>query len=172
MQPQGLDFITIIQQGAIATYPLIFLSIISVTIVFERLWSLRNMSSVTVKITESLLDPLKKGQRDLAIVICKQNSEWPVGRIFLNILNHDTASRPELANSIATEAMFEETQKLKNIYGYLARLPAARRSSVCSVQSLASSALLKAWRWPAPAGLPWSPREFLRRWWLPPWASP
>ena len=37
MQPQGLDLITIIQQGAIATYPLILMSIISVTVVFERL---------------------------------------------------------------------------------------------------------------------------------------
>lgn len=113
MQPQGLDLITIIHQGAIATYPLIFLSIISVTVVFERLWSLRNMSAVTLKITESLLDPLKKGQRDLAVVICKQNSDCPAARIFLNILNHDTTSRPEFASNIAAEAMFEEAQRLK-----------------------------------------------------------
>ncbi len=43
MQPQGLDLVAIINQGAIATYPLILLSIISVTVVFERLWSLRNL---------------------------------------------------------------------------------------------------------------------------------
>jgi biopolymer transport protein ExbB len=113
MQPQGLDFIAIINQGKLATYPLIILSIISVTVIFERLWALRNMSSITLKITESLLDPIRKGQRDLAVVICKQNSDWPVGRIFLNILNHDFTARPELANGVATEAMFEETQKLK-----------------------------------------------------------
>jgi biopolymer transport protein ExbB/TolQ len=113
MQPQGLDFIAIINQGKLATYPLIILSIVSVTVIFERLWALRNMSSLTLKITESLLDPIKKGQRDLAVVICKQNSDCPVGRIFLNILNHDFTARPELANGVATEAMFEETQKLK-----------------------------------------------------------
>jgi biopolymer transport protein ExbB len=113
MQPQGLDLITIINQGAIATYPLILMSVISVTVVFERLWSLRSLSSMTLRIADSLQEPLKKGQRDLAVAICKQNSNSPAGRIFLNILNHENISRPELANGIATEALFEETQKLK-----------------------------------------------------------
>jgi len=113
MQQQGLDLIDIIHKGAIATYPLIFLSVISVTVVLERLWSLKNLSSITLRITESLLDPLKKGQRDLAIVMCKQHSDCPVGRIVLNILNHDSAARPELTNSVAVEAMFEEAQRLK-----------------------------------------------------------
>ena len=113
MQPQGLDLLAIINQGAIATYPLILLSIISVTVVFERLWSLRNLNAMTLRIADSLQEPLKKGQRDLAVAICKQNSDSPAGRIFLNILSHENISRPDAANSIATEALFEETQKLK-----------------------------------------------------------
>ena len=113
MQQQGLDLLDIIQKGAIATYPLILMSVISVTVVLERLWSLKNISSLTLRISESLVEPLKKGQRDLAVVICRQNSDSPVGRIMLNILNHDTSARPELTNSIATEAMFEEAQRLK-----------------------------------------------------------
>lgn len=112
MQPQGLDLIDIIHKGAIATYPLILMSIISVTVIFERLWSLKSISSVTVRITESILEPIRKGQRDLAIAICKQNSNWPAGRIFLNVLDRETSGL-EVANSFATEAMFEETQKLK-----------------------------------------------------------
>ena len=113
MQPQGLDLIDIIRKGAIATYPLILLSIISLTVVFERLWSLRNLSAITLRVTESILEPVKKGQRDLPIAICKQNSNWPVARIFLNILERESSSRMEAANSIVTEALFEETQKLK-----------------------------------------------------------
>ncbi len=113
MQQQGLDLIDIIQKGAIATYPLIVMSVISVAIVLERLWALRNIGSATLRITESLVEPLKKGQRDLAVVICKQNCDSPAGRIMLSILNHETGSRPELANSIASEAMFEEGQRLK-----------------------------------------------------------
>ena len=112
MQQQGLDLIDIIHKGAIATYPLILLSIISVTVVLERLWSLKNMGSVTLRITESLLEPIKKGQRDLAIAICKQNSQSPAARIFLNVLEREGSQGLDNA-STATEAMFEETQKLK-----------------------------------------------------------
>jgi biopolymer transport protein ExbB len=114
MEPQpGLNLIQIIQQGAIATYPLIVMSIISLTVIFERLWALRNISSGTVRVTDSILEPARKGQRDLAIAMCKQNSNCPAGRIFLNILERDQSGRPEIAGSAATEAMFEETQKMR-----------------------------------------------------------
>jgi biopolymer transport protein ExbB/TolQ len=113
MQPHGLDLLSIIQQGAIATYPLILLSVISVTVVLERLWSLRNISSATMRISESIMDPIKKGQKDLAVAICRQNSDSPVGRIFLKIFDKEGNQPLENANSFATEAMFEETQILK-----------------------------------------------------------
>jgi biopolymer transport protein ExbB/TolQ len=114
MEPQqGLDLVQIIHQGAIATYPLILMSVISLTVIFERLWSLRNIGSATLRITDSILEPTKKGQRDLAIAICKQNSNCPAGRIFLNVLERDPGARLEAANAAATESMFEETQKLR-----------------------------------------------------------
>ena len=59
------------------------------------------------------MDPIKKGQRDLAIAICKQNSHSPAGRIFLNILDREAGQRLDATNNFAIEAMFEETQKLK-----------------------------------------------------------
>jgi len=101
MEQQGLDLIDIIHKGAIATYPLILLSIVSVAVVFERLWSLRGIVSVTLRITESILDPIKRGQRDLAIAICKQNSHSPAGRIFLNILDREAGQRLEVTNNFA-----------------------------------------------------------------------
>jgi len=113
MEQQGLDLIDIIHKGAIATYPLILMSIVSVAVVFERLWSLRGIASVTLRITESISDPIKRGQRDLAIAICKQNSHSPAGRIFLNILDREAGQRLEVTNNFAAEAMFEETQKLR-----------------------------------------------------------
>ncbi|MGH7927363.1 MAG: MotA/TolQ/ExbB proton channel family protein [Candidatus Binatia bacterium] len=113
MQPHGLDLLTIIQQGAIATYPLIFMSVISVTVVLERLWSLRSISSKTIKISESLLDPIKKGQKDLAVAIGRQNSDSPAGRIFLRIFDKEGSQPLDTANAFASEAIFEETQSLK-----------------------------------------------------------
>jgi len=79
----------------------------------ERLWSLKNIGSITLRITESLLEPIKKGQRDLAIAICKQNSHSPAGRIFLNVLEREGNPGLDTPGTLATEAMFEETQKLK-----------------------------------------------------------
>ena len=113
MEQQGLNLIDIIHKGAIATYPLILLSIVSVAVVFERLWFLRGIASVTLRITESISDPIKRGQRDLAVAICKQNSHSPAGRIFLNILDREAGQPLDVTNNFATEAMFEETQKLK-----------------------------------------------------------
>jgi biopolymer transport protein ExbB len=113
MEPHGLNFIEIIHKGALATYPLILLSIVSVTVIFERLWSLRNIKSTTLRITESLMDPIQKGQRDLALAICKQNSHCPAGRIFHSFLERAESDRPEAASNVAAEAMFEETQYLR-----------------------------------------------------------
>ena len=113
MQPHGLDLLSIIHQGAIATYPLILMSIISVTVVLERLWSYRNISSATMRISQSLSDPIKKGQKDLAVAICRQNSDTPAARIFLRIFDKEGSQPLETANAYATEAMFEETQILR-----------------------------------------------------------
>lgn len=113
MQPQGLDLLTIIQQGAIATYPLILMSIVSVTVVLERLWYLRNINSKTLKVTDSLIEPVKKGQRDLAVAIGRQNSDSPVGRIFLRVFDKEGSQPVEAAKAFATEAIFEETQSLR-----------------------------------------------------------
>jgi len=113
VEHQGLNLIQIIHQGALATYPLILMSIVSVTVVFERLWFLRNIGSMTLRVTASLLEPIQKGQRDLAIAICKQNTHCPAGRIFLNVLETESNQKAEAANAVATEAMFEETQNLK-----------------------------------------------------------
>ena len=111
MQPQPMNLIEIIHQGAIATYPLILMSVVSVAVIFERLWFLRNIGSNTLRISHSIMDPIKKGQRDLALAICKQNAHCPSGRIFLNLLDRDEKQRSEEAR--AADSLFEETQKMR-----------------------------------------------------------
>lgn len=110
---QGLDFIQIIHKGAIATYPLILLSVISVAVVLERLWSLRNIGSMTLRLSESLTEPIGNGQKDLALAICRQNSHCPAARIFINVIARHGAETFETASAVAAEAIFEETQKLR-----------------------------------------------------------
>ena len=45
---ESLSILNMIHQGALATYPLIAFSVATVSIVFERLWSLRNLVSGTL----------------------------------------------------------------------------------------------------------------------------
>ncbi|MEK7229930.1 MAG: MotA/TolQ/ExbB proton channel family protein [Candidatus Binatota bacterium] len=110
---QGLDLLQIIHKGAIATYPLIVMSVISVAVVFERFWSLKNIGSVTLRLTEAITEPLSKGQKELALAMCKQNSQCPAARIFMNVITRCGGASFETVSAFAAEAMFEETQKLR-----------------------------------------------------------
>ncbi len=110
---QGLDLLQIIHKGAIATYPLIVMSVISVAVVFERFWSLKNIGSVTLRLTEAIMEPLSKGQKELALAMCKQNSQCPAARIFMNVIPRCGGASFETVSAFAAEAMFEETQKLR-----------------------------------------------------------
>lgn len=110
---QGLNLLEIIHKGAIATYPLIVMSVISVAVVLERLWSLRNIGTVTLRLSESIMDPIGKGQKDLALAMCRQNAQCPAARIFMNVISRYTGGNLEAASALAAEAMFEETQTMR-----------------------------------------------------------
>ena len=87
----GLSFFEIVQRGAIATYPLIVLSILSVAVILERLWSLRDASGNTVRLSGSILDSIRQGRNDLAMALCRQNQELPAARLFLAALTQSGA---------------------------------------------------------------------------------
>jgi biopolymer transport protein ExbB len=110
---QGLNFFEIIHRGAIATYPLIILSIVSVAVILERLWSLRNAGAMTEQLADSILDTVKQGRKDLAIALCRQNPQSAASRLFLVVLSQDRADGLERSAAFVNEAMFEEAQKMK-----------------------------------------------------------
>ena len=110
---QGLNLLEIIHKGAIATYPLIVMSVISVAVVLERLWSLRNIGTVTLRLSESIMDPIGKGQKDLALAMCRQNAQCPAARIFMHVISRFSGENFEAASALAAEAMFEETQTMR-----------------------------------------------------------
>lgn len=110
---QGLNLLEIIHKGAIATYPLIIMSVVSVAVVLERLWSLRNIGTLTLRLSESIMDPIGKGQKDLAVAMCRQNAQCPAARIFMRIISRYGGENFETASALAAEAMFEETQKMR-----------------------------------------------------------
>jgi biopolymer transport protein ExbB len=110
---QGLNFFEIIHRGAIATYPLIIFSIVSVAVILERLWSLRNIAAATEQLADSILDSVKEGRKDLAMALCRQSHQAAAARIFLAVLSLNGADSLEKSAAVVNEAMFEEAQKMK-----------------------------------------------------------
>jgi len=110
---EGLNFFDIIQRGALTTYPLIILSIVSVAVILERLWTLRNAGAATQTLANSILDSVKQGRRDLAMALCRQNNQSAASRVFLSILALSGGESLEKSAAFMNEAMFEETQKMK-----------------------------------------------------------
>jgi biopolymer transport protein ExbB len=111
MQP--LSFIEIINRGAIATYPLIVMSILSVAVILERFWALRDAGGASEQMADSLLDSVKQGRKDLAMALCRQNQRLAAARLFLAALTHGDAANLERSTAFMNEAILAEGQKLK-----------------------------------------------------------
>ena len=64
---EGLSVLDMIRQGAYVTYPLIVMSMITITIICERLWALRGLISGTLRVAGSLVGHLQKGDFTAAL---------------------------------------------------------------------------------------------------------
>jgi len=63
-----------ISQGGIIIYVLLGLSIITVTLIFERSWSLRRSIVVPIKDVADIESYVRAGQVDAAIIACEKNN--------------------------------------------------------------------------------------------------
>jgi biopolymer transport protein ExbB/TolQ len=105
--------LSMIQQGWLATYPLIFMSIVSLTVIAERLWSFRNLVGQTADLTRGLHGELAKGELASALERAEAARKVPAGRVFSEMLRHGgTLTADELAD-LGAERRFEEMEQLK-----------------------------------------------------------
>jgi len=110
---EGLSVLDMIRQGWLATYPLILFSLLTVTIILERLWSLRNLVSGSLTLANDLCPALEKGDFANAIGTTRNQVATPAGRIFSDVLaRHQTDSVEYLAD-LTEEKRFEELEALK-----------------------------------------------------------
>ena len=56
-----------IQQGYYATYPLLFISVVCLAIIFERVWALWGVAPRTAKLADSLIPQLRQGKFNEAL---------------------------------------------------------------------------------------------------------
>jgi len=110
---EGLSVLEMIHQGALATYPLIAFSIITVSVVFERLWSLRNIVSRSLSLAGGICPQLEKGAVAEALGASRAQIDTPAGRIFTEVLGRYARDTPEYLAELTAEKRYEEVEALK-----------------------------------------------------------
>jgi biopolymer transport protein ExbB/TolQ len=102
-----------IQQGWYVTYPLIVMSVITITIIGERMWALRGLISGTLRIAGSLVGQLQKGDFKGALTTAQQYHKAPAGRIFRDVIAQQEGESLEYLSEIVEDRRFEEVEALK-----------------------------------------------------------
>jgi biopolymer transport protein ExbB len=110
---ESLSILSMIQTGALATYPLLAFSVVTVSIVFERLWSLRNLVSGTLRLSGGLCPILERGQMSEALQTARNQQTTPAGRIFTDVLARHASDSLEYLADLTEEKRFEEIEALK-----------------------------------------------------------
>ena len=116
MDNVNLDFFALIRQGAISTYPLIACSIVMLTVVIERLWTLRGAVSSTASLTTQLAPLLARGDLTGAAATIRGHRRCPARRVFEDVLDAAPAAQIEELERVADERQFEEVEGAE---GYL-----------------------------------------------------
>jgi len=101
-----------IQQGWMATYPLIVMSVISLTVIAERLWAYRGMIGTTARLTRSVYTDLSRGEVAAAIHHAEAERATPAGRTYVDLLRQ-SGSAPDMLDQLSAERRYEEMERLK-----------------------------------------------------------
>jgi biopolymer transport protein ExbB len=102
-----------INQGWLATYPLIVFSIVTVSITIERLWALRSVVTDSLKLAGGLAPILERGQMSEALQAARMQVGTPAGRIFTDVLARHASDSVQYLANLTEEKRFEEVEALK-----------------------------------------------------------
>jgi len=113
VETPDLSLMRMIQQGWMATYPLILFSIVSLTVIAERLWAFRNVVGETAELTRALHEDVTSGNIAAAADRADTEREKPAGRIFGAVLRQGSDTPAEVLDQVSVERRFEEIEGLK-----------------------------------------------------------
>jgi biopolymer transport protein ExbB/TolQ len=111
--PEGLSVLDMIHQGALVTYPLIIMSVVTLTIIGERLWALRGLVGGSLRIAQSLVGKLQKGDFKGALTAAQQGGDAPAARIFRDVIAQQEGESLEYLADIIEDRRYEEVEALK-----------------------------------------------------------
>lgn len=109
---EGLSVLDMIHRGALATYPLIFMSVVMISIICERLWSLRGLISGTIRLATSACSLLQRGDFEAALSTT-QKQRSPAGRIFRDVIAQQEGESLEFLATLIEDRRYEEVEALK-----------------------------------------------------------
>jgi biopolymer transport protein ExbB len=108
-----------IQQGYYATYPLLFISVVCLAIIFERVWALAGIQTKAAKLADSLVPSLRQGKFNEALQATQARSN-PAERVYhVLIAAAQTLDRDHLVE-LDEERRFQETLELNRYVWVLA----------------------------------------------------
>ena len=108
-----------IQQGYYATYPLLFISVVCLAIIFERVWALMGIQSKAAKLADNLVPSLRQGKFNEALQATQARSN-PAERVYhVLIAAAQTLDRDHLVE-LDEERRFQETIELNRYVWVLA----------------------------------------------------
>lgn len=111
MQSQ-FTIIDMIMQGWYATYPLLVISIICVTIIIERIWALWGLSARASRLADALVDPMRRGKFDEALAhLPRKRSAGE--RVFRELINEAPDADRTRLEEIDEERRFAELMELR-----------------------------------------------------------
>ncbi len=109
---EGLSVLDMIQQGWLATYPLILMSVATVSIVCERLWSWRGLMGRTIRLAAQVCSLAQKGDFEAALSRAREDHS-PAGRVFRDVIAQQEGESLEFLAAFAEDRRYEEVEALK-----------------------------------------------------------
>jgi biopolymer transport protein ExbB len=112
MEGYQLDVWKLINQGALATYPLLVLSVIGLAVILERLWALRNVVRSTAELALAVGRSLASFDLAGALKTCRSAPPCPAQRIFTRLLEAGGDRSADELKRVAEDGQYEEVQRL------------------------------------------------------------
>ncbi len=118
MQTQ-FSIIAMIMQGWYATYPLLLISVVCVTIIIERVWSLWGQGARAARVADGLVEPLRQGKFNEALERVK--SPRSAGeRVFQELVAEAASADRARLEEVDEERRFAELLQLRGLIWVLA----------------------------------------------------
>src|SRR5690348_7741139 len=94
MQDQ-FSLLAMFMKGWYATYPLVVISVVCVTIIFERIWALWGIGRRATRLAERMIVPLREGKFLDALTLVGSR-RGPSERVFQELVSEADAPRERL----------------------------------------------------------------------------